>query len=188
MTRLSSILCRSLIVLVSTSSGLVFAQQQPPDSVGKTCEAFVKDFYDWYLRTDRAVVPPHGVWPYEIIMKAKPPLLSSELLSGLRAVDAEAHKNQDPGLDFEPILNTQDAGDPGDPPYFVRDVKQEGNKCRANVYSQYNGKTEKIVIPELRADNGRWIFTNFRYPNDPYPQTNDLVSQIKTYLKTAKQP
>ena len=187
MSRLNSILCLSLIVLISTSTSVVFAQQQPPDSTGKTCEAFVKDFYGWYLRTDRAAYP-HGVWPYDLTMRAKPRLLSSELLSGLRAVDAQAHKNQDPGLDFEPILNTQDAGDPGDPPYVVRDVKVEGKVCRADVYSQWNGKVEKIVIPELRAENGRWVFTNFQYPNDPYPQTNNLVSQIKTYLKTSKQP
>lgn len=148
----------------------------------------MKEFYAWYLKTDRAVVPPHGVWAYELTMKANPPLLSKELLSGLTAVDAEAAKAQDAGLDFEPILNTQDGGDPGDPPYLVRDVKVEGSVCRADVYSQYGGKIEKIVIPELRAENGRWVFTNFRYPNFPSDRNSNLVTMIGSYLKMSSAP
>jgi len=179
----SNLIARAAFIVLIATSSLAFAQQQPPPSAGKTCEAFVKDFYDWYLRTDRA----HSIWPYDLVMKAKPPVLGAELLSGLRAVDAEAAKEQDPGLDFEPILNTQDPGDTGDPPYLVRDVKEDGKVCHADVYNQWNGKTEKIVIPELRAENGRWIFTNFRYPNLPNQQGADLLSMIKRYLKPSKE-
>lgn len=182
-----TIFARCLLILLIAAAP-AFAQQKPPDSAGKTCEAFVKEFYSWYLRTDRAVVPPHGVWPYELTMKAKPPALSADLLSGLRAVDAEAQKNQDPGLDFDPVLNTQDCGDPGDPPYLVQNVKVTGSICRADVYNQYGGKTEKIVIPELRAQNGGWVFTNFRYPNFTSDPNSNLVTMIKSYLKMSAAP
>lgn len=181
-----TIAIRCFLILLIVTAPLAFAQQQPPQSAGKTCEAFVKEFYAWYLNADRTA-GPHGVWPYELTLKANPPLLSKELIYGLNAVDAEAAKAQDPGLDFEPILNTQDGGGPGDPPYLVRDVKVTEGVCRADVYSQYGGKAEKIVIPELRAENGRWIFTNFHYPDDRYPQTNNLINLIKSYLKMSKQ-
>ena len=164
------------------------AQQRPPDSSGRTCETFVKEFYAWYLPIAQAEMKSR-VDPLNLAQKARPAILSRELIQGLEAVDAEARKAQDPGLDFDPVLNSQDPGGPGDPPYQVRDVKVNGSTCKADVYYQArDGKTEKIVIPELRSGNGRWIFTNFHYPNTQFPESADLISMIKSYLKMSKQP
>lgn len=116
MTRINRTISHT-IALIFLSTPITIAQQKPPDSAGKTCEVFVKEFYAWYLNADRTATP-HGVRPFELTLKASPPLLSKELLSGLNAVVAEAKRTQDAGLDVDPVLNTQDSGGPGDPPYL----------------------------------------------------------------------
>ena len=180
MKAIGIILQAAAILLLATSSP---AQTKAPDSNGKTCETFLKDFYAWYLPIAQAEIERH-VEPLDLTMKANPPVLSRELASGLEAVDAEVKKTGDAGLDFDPILNSQDPGGPGGPPYIVRDVKVEGKTCRANVYYQsIKGQTEKIVIPELEARNNRWIFTNFHYPNFPRDPNSNLLTIIKNYLK-----
>jgi hypothetical protein len=179
----ASRILRGVVILLVASSIRVTAQEKPPQSTGKTCETFLKEFYGWYLTKSRTT-PPHGVWPLEITLKSNPPILSAGLTRGINAVDAEANKSQDAGLDFDPVLNTQDSGGPADPPYLIRDVKVNAGVCRADVYYQStDGKTEKIVVPELHAQNDRWIFTNFHYPNFPSDPNSNLVSIIKNYLK-----
>jgi hypothetical protein len=176
------VLQSAVILLVAISSPVV-AQTEPPESSGKTCEIFLKEFYGWYLTNDRST-PPHGAWALEITLKVHPLLLSDELTRGINAVEAEAKKSHDVGLDFDPILNTQDPGDPGDPPYLVRDVNVKAGACRADVYYQStDGKVEKIVIPELHVQNDRWVFTNFYYPNFPQDPNSNLRSIIENYLK-----
>jgi len=170
-------------VLLSTNPQIAAAQQKPPASAGKSCEAFVKEFYGWYLPIAQAEIERH-VDPLDLAVKANPPVLSRELIHGLEAVRAEETKTGDAGLDFDPVLNSQDPGDPGDPPYLIRDARVEGDICRADVYYQSrNGKSERIVVPELRTEHDHWIFTNFRYPNSSYPESGNLVSLIKNYLR-----
>jgi len=185
MKALGIILQAVSILLFATSSP---AQTKVPDSTGKTCEQFLKDFYAWYLPIAQAEIERH-VQPLDLTVRANPAVLSREIISGIEAVDAEAKKSGDAGLDFDPVLNSQDPGGPGDPPYIVRDVKVEGKICRADVYYQStDGKTEKIVIPELQAQNNRWIFTNFHYPNFPKDPNSNLVTIIKNYLRDSKMP
>lgn len=110
-----SFLISCTLAFIFLTTHLAAAQQNPPDSTGKTCEAFAKEFYTWYLSAARAGVP-HGVWPPELTLKAKPPVLSEELVRGINDVEAEAKRTQDAGLDFDPVLNSQDSGGPGNLP------------------------------------------------------------------------
>jgi len=89
-------------------------------------------------------------------------------------------------LDFDWILNSQDPVDPNDPGYFASDGTVEGSMCRVHVSRQRpDGKGEKIV-PELKFEDGRWFFVNFHYPDVPYPQSENLLGLIGSYLKAPR--
>jgi hypothetical protein len=112
---------------------------------------------------------------------------SSQLLSQLAQVEAEQKRSQDAGLDFDWILNSQDPGGPGDPGYVVSGATLNSYTCRVNVSRQRpDGKGERIT-PELKFENGHWFFVNFHYPGTLYPQSENLVSLIRSYLKDSKQ-
>ena len=120
-------------------------------------------------------------------LKVRRTAFSRQLLKGLQGVDDDAKRNQEAGLDFDWILNSQDPGDPGDPGYVVRNSSLNANVCRVDVSRQRpDGKTEKIV-PELKFESGQWLFTNFHYPDSPYPQSENLLSMISVYLKVARE-
>ena len=106
------------------------------------------------------------------------------LLKAVEAVEANARRNKEAGLDFDWILNTQDAGDPGEPGYSVRNSTLNGTVCSVEVYRQSpEGQFQKDIMPEVSVESGRWLFVNFRYP-----QSDDLLSQTRTYLNSVSKP
>ncbi len=164
--------------LFLSASYLLWAQEKSPQSSKESCRNFVQGFYDWYLPKVRVLSGD----PLQDALKYKHSVFSRELLRGLAETKAREIADKDAGLDFDPILNTQDAGDPGDPPYSVRNVARKGDKYWADVYLS-DKKTEKPwVVAELMVDHGHWVFTNFHYPDSPYPQSENLLSLIRNYL------
>jgi hypothetical protein len=146
----------------------------------------VKEFYAWYLPKVRTT-DPRAELPLDRRLNDRHSAFNQTLIRWVSAVESEARRTHEAGLDFDPILNAQDPGDPGDPGYFVNNSSVADNVCRVDVYrSVSGGKIEKEVIPELNFEHGRWVFVNFHYPNIPFPQSDDLLSLIRAYLKPAQ--
>lgn len=104
-------------------------------------------------------------------------------MRGLAQVEAKEKADKDAGLDFDPILNSQDPGNPGDS-YVVGKVAHKGEAYTVELYGVFSKKkTEKpLVMPELKLEHDRWIFINFHYPNGTSKQNDNLLTLIQNYL------
>lgn len=128
---------------------------QNPTTDEVSCREFVQDFYDWY-------VP---------IATADKERITGRLLPGKSSFDpvlwkmlvaddeAQSHSNEIVGLDFDPILNSQDPS----PKFIVKSASARDGRCNAAVIGVNRGVEDEHVKPELVLSNGRWIFVNFRY-------------------------
>ena len=173
----------SAAMSAATWCSLLSAQEKASVPTKATCLAFVQEFYGWYVPKVRATT----LDSMDAALKGRRTAFSRQLLKGLQDVDDDARRNQEAGLDFDWILNSQDPGDPGDPGYLVRNSSLNANVCRVEVSRQRpDGEAEKIV-PDLEFEDGRWVFTNFHYPDSPYPQSENLLGMISTYLKSARE-
>jgi hypothetical protein len=167
------------LFLATTLCSILSAQEKEPAPTKASCLTFVQQFYRWCVPESRDT----NVYALELALKQWRFSFSGRLVRGLEAVDAEARHTGEAGLDFDPILNSQDSGDPGDPGYLVGTGKVSGKTCRVEVArDRSDGKGER-VIPELSFGRGHWFFVNFHYPNSPYPHSDNLLSLIKGYLE-----
>jgi hypothetical protein len=142
-----------LILSLAASSAATARAQEGPD-VEKSCRSFVQSFYDWYMKQPR----------FTRVLKYRASALSPELFRRLEEdYQAQAKSPADVvGLDFDPILNTQDP----DQHYLVGRIKVTGGKnCWAEIHGGAPGKESKeaYVAAELAIDGGRWRFVNFEY-------------------------
>jgi hypothetical protein len=91
------------ILLLSVVTGFSLrGQTQDSQDTQKSCRNFVQQFYDWYVK--RPELPP--------ALKYRPSAFSPELLRRLKE-DGEAQarvRDEIVGLDFDPILYSQDPG------------------------------------------------------------------------------
>ena len=156
----------------------LFAQEKKLGPTKESCLAFVQEFYGWCVPKARSTTENS----MDAALRQRRSAFSPRLVRGLEKVDADAKRNQEAGLDFDWILNSQDPGDPGDPGYIVLDSKLKGNLCRVDVSRQRPDGEGERIIPELIFENERWVFLNFHYPDSPYPQSENLLSMIKVYL------
>src|SRR5262249_33094480 len=151
---------------VLTTVGLASAEGTQQIERKDSCKNFVQQFYNWYVSNAQGV---HDIDPLNRAMKEKATVFESELLKQLKEDrDAAAKvKNEIVGLDFDPILNTQESVER----YTTGDVKLKKDKYLVQVYDTLNGKKSKtaIVIPELAYNNGQWQFVNFHYGNCQNP-------------------
>jgi hypothetical protein len=136
-----------------------------------SCRKFVGEFYTWYVAQGK-----NGD-PLRVALKRKKANFSREVIRRLNE-DAEAaakSPNEIVGLDFDPVLDSQDFAEK----YVPGKVTQKGQRYLVEVFSVYAGKRSEVpaVIPELRHERGRWVFTNFGYKFDG--KTDDLLSLLK---------
>jgi hypothetical protein len=170
----------SLAVFAPICCSSLSAQERALTPTKKSCLAFVEEFYNWYVPKARDT----NVDSIDLALKDRRSAFSPRLLKGVEAVEANARRNKEAGLDFDWILNTQDPGDPGDPGYSVRNATLSGSMCRVEVYLQLpEGKFQKDVMPQLSFQNRRWLFANFLYP-----QSDNLLRQTRAYLDAATRP
>jgi tetratricopeptide (TPR) repeat protein len=166
----------SAAIIAVTFCQLISAQDQKSAATKESCLAFVQEFYGWYITKARDV----SVDSLDLALKERRSAFIAKLTKGVEAVDADARRYKEAGLDFDSVLNSQDPGDSGD--YSVSDSKLSGNACRVDVFRQRpDGKGERIS-PELRFENGRWHFVNFHYPDSPYLQSENLLSMVAVHL------
>jgi hypothetical protein len=165
----------SVSMLAASCCSFVSAQGKTSVPTKESCLAFVQEFYGWYVPKARDL----SVDSLDLALKQRRSAFSVQVIKEVEAVEADARRNREAGLDFDWILNTQDAGDAGDPGYLVRNSKLNGNVCRAEVYRQLpEGKVVKDVVPDLSFEHGRWLFVNFHYPDSRY----NLLNMTKQYL------
>jgi hypothetical protein len=173
-------LALSLAALVTVCCPGLSAQKPRSAPTEESCRAFVQEFYNWYTPKARSM----DADSLDLAVKERRSAFDVQLVKAVEAVEADAIRNREAGLDFDWILDTQDAGDPGDAGYVVRNGVVSEDTCRIEVYRQLPaGRLQKKVMPELRFANGRWIFVNFRYPD-----SEDLLRLTKAYLDSAEPP
>jgi len=142
------------------------------DSAEKaSCRKFVGEFYAWYVARTK-----NGD-PLRVALRRKKANFSRELLLRLHedAVTAAKSPGEIVGLDFDPVLSTQDPAGK----YIPGKVTQKGSQFLVEVFSVYTGKRSEVpaVIPELRHAGGQWVFVNFLYKSDG--KTDDLLSILR---------
>jgi len=168
----------TLAALITVGCPCLSAQKPKSGPTKESCQTFVQGFYNWYVPKARNM----DVDSIDLALKERRSAFDAQLAKAVKAVEADALRNRDAGLDFDWILNTQDAGDPGDPGYIVRSAVVSEETCRIEVYRRLpKGRLQKEVMPELRFENGRWLFVNFHYPDSA-----DLLRLTKTYFDSAE--
>lgn len=202
--QISSYVCLLLSALVATScrdsrltsqperqpSPTVALQQAqvPAESAEeKSCRQFVQDFYDWYfgrlnIETKKQTAGP---MTYEVL-SLKPQVLSPELRRMLKEDSDAQARNHDEivGLDFDPFINAQD----WEGTYRVEHVTLKGGVCHASMWGTDSGAKRKIVGPELRFENQKWIFVNFHYPGTTNASDENLINLLTKLRNDRKHP
>lgn len=150
------VLCAVVAASTNASSG-----QPAAPTVAKTdessCRVFVQEFYDWY--TPIAVSDKDQL---TVSLRTRRPSFDPELWKMLVADDkAQSKANEIVGLDFDPILNSQDPSSK----FIVESASVKSGRCNAVVVGINQGMQEEHVMPELILSNGRWVFVNFHYQN-----------------------
>ena len=141
----------------------------------------MQEFYDWYMSRALGKINRD---PLGLALKYKRESFSTTLAQGLEEVRAKEKADKDAGLDFDPILNTQDPGDPGDS-YVASKVTRRGDTYTVELHgnlAQLKPQREPMVLAELKLEDGKWIFINFHYPNSTSEQNENLLNLIKNYL------
>jgi hypothetical protein len=132
-------------------------------------QTFVQHFYDWYA--PRAASPhPFG---FEDALKLKPAAFAPPLARALQEdADAQAKVHDDiVGIDFDPILNSQDPCTK----YRAGKAVPTATGFRVEVYEAKceGGEIRKkpAVVVDLAPGGDSWVITDFEY---------DFESQGKT--------
>jgi hypothetical protein len=129
----------------------------------------VEGFYKWYVSR----IPSNVSWDFAL--KYRSSAFSPQLLRLLKEDRAAQAACEDiVGLDFDPILNTQDPENR----YEVGNITHAGQNYKADIYGVRSGKrSEKSsVIAEFTKGNGHWYFVNFHYETD---SSTDLLTILK---------
>jgi hypothetical protein len=176
----SRVLAPVLVVLVVVSQAL---SQSTVDAVQQNteqgCRNFVQGFYDWYVPL--ALHDNHGP-ALNLALQRKPVAFEPDLLNLLkRDSEAQAKASELVGLDFDPILNSQDPSEH----FAVQSATKNAKGCLANVFGISSGQKRETVVAEARFRSGGWRFANFHYTEGT--ERWDLITVLKG-LAADRQP
>lgn len=170
----------ALCVFIATSATLSSGQTPEPPATktdGSSCRAFVQEFYDWYT--------PIAASQKDRLTGSLRPRRSSfdpELWKMLVADEkAQSKSNEIVGLDFDPILNSQDLSSK----FVVKSASTKSDHCNAVVVGINQEIEDEHVAPELIFSDGRWVFVNFHYQNEVGGKLvyGNLVQALKDWQK-----
>ncbi len=139
------------------------AQSPNRSQAEESCRRFAQQFYNWYVPfTQKRLHMP----AFNMALQRRAEVFSPELLQALRT-DAQAQarvKGEIVGLDFDPFVGSQDPADH----YEARQPTLNGGKCSVGVWrASPTDRAAKLnrpeAVAELKIQNGRWRFVNFRY-------------------------
>jgi hypothetical protein len=175
MHRLLTVFGAALLLSSSLSA------QATPATGADSARRFVQEFYSWYI--PMANKPTNGAtWMRAI--RQRGPSFTKQIIAALRedSVAAAKEPNEVVGLDGDPFLNAQEyckqyratRATASGPNYLV-DVVGGGGDCPAH--------TKPDIIVELTRREGRWVFLNFRYPDQ---NPGDLLGLLQLLKKDRK--
>ena len=153
--------CRCSVVVLLMICGPLHAQEKSPEEMQESCRSFVQTFDNWYLRN----LESGG--DYRKALRLKRNAFSPELHRLLGQAEAHDKKTGEALLDFDHILGGQD----WPKRIVVGKARIQGDRCWVDK-------------AELMFKDGRWIFVNFHYGQDPkYPMNENLLSVLKYLLR-----
>lgn len=162
-------------ILFAIASAPVCSAQATGDAA--KCSKFVQEFYNYYLKLCQREGKKDD--PLDIATKERPGILSAELKKALDEDSAAAKKSPEEivGLDFDPVLNSQDMGSK----YTVGKVTPKNSNYLVEVFGLWNGKKNAApdVVPEVAIKDGKCTFINFRYKNEKGVLDSDLLTVLK---------
>lgn len=133
------------------------AREPRPEAAVK---AFVQAFYRWYAPIAASSDPGPSA---RVTVERRPDCFSPALRRALEADFAAQRqaKGEMVGLDFDPLLNSQDPGRF----VFIRRIEARGHEYWVHAANHYGGRKDQgsrfvAVVAHLK---GHWVFTNFRY-------------------------
>lgn len=162
---------RACSLLVLTMPCALGAQSKDTHAPPKSPTEFVEGFYRWY--TPRALRDnPTPAW--DIALKFRRSDFSAQLARLLKQdSDAQAACEELVGLDFDPILGSQEPAER----YEIGRLIQKGEDYQVDIYAVRSGtRSEK---PDVRCEfvekNGHFLFINFFYRDG-----RDLLTILKS--------
>lgn len=170
-----------LLLAMSITGTPVYAAEDQKAS----CKSFVQQFYTWYVSKSKQPLVKNSS-PLDIAMNTKKDAFNADLLQRLKEDAAASAKVKDEvvGLDFDPILNSQEQPEK----YEAGNVSTKGTNYLVDVYSYSGGKksAKPDVVPELAQSNGKWQFVNFHYKDTSEENLLTILKNLKEQRKPAK--
>ena len=167
-------ICCLLLMVLACSLG---AQDQ--DATSRSVRDFVQQFYSWYVPE---ALKEHKGPAWDLALQYR----GADFDNGLARLlmndsAAQARCEELVGIDFDPLLNTQDPVER----YAVGRISQAGPRYRAEIYAVDSGKPGERadVSAEVVNKNGHWKFVNFLYPDG-----TNLVDILKKPQPKCTQP
>jgi hypothetical protein len=161
---------------------------RPPPPAGEAPEAqsvraFVQGFYDWYAK--KAAKQP----ALETALKARRADFSPDLVRDLNADIAAGAKAKGEivGLDFDPFLASQDPVSR----YDIVSIEKKGDTYWVGIHDPSPGNQAHPVdlFAEVAKSEGRWVFVDFNYPQDPSRGLLEILKMLRLDReKCAKDP
>lgn len=145
-------------------------------------QAFVQRFYDWYA--PRAASEGRHPFGFADAVKLKPSVFDPALARALQEdADAQAKAHDDiVGIDFDPILNSQDP----DAKYRADHAVRTATGYRVNVYPTNPDYVKELkgkpaVTVDLAASGGSWVITDFEYDfgSEGHPDHEDVLGILR---------
>jgi hypothetical protein len=143
-----------------------------------SARAYVKDFYDWYV--PRALKDDSD---WQQTLKLAHWDLSPQLARLLEDdAAAQAQCKEIVGIDFDPLLNTQDPSEH----YQFGAPKRIGDRYNVEIYRVEENKPadKPDLIAVVARDGDRWYFVNFLFPSE----NTDLLTILKSPKPTCTVP
>jgi Protein of unknown function (DUF3828) len=167
--------------LVFSFSIVLLGQTTKPTAAipdASSCHRFVQGFYDWY-----APVAAAATERMTVSLRQRQGSFDPTLWQMLVAdEEAQSQANEIVGLDFDPILNSQDPSSK----FTVNSASVKSSRCNATVVGINDGIEEEHVMPELILSNGRWVLVNFHYQSEvagKLRNSGDLVQALKDWAR-----
>lgn len=148
----------TLLFLLYPAAG----QVQDGTKAIRSLRKFVQEFYDWYA--PKASSNNKGP-AWMLAIQERSSAFSQELARALEEDAAAQAKSpsQIVGIDFDPLLNSQDPSDH----YKVGKITPKGERYLVEIHSASSAESEKAdVVAEVSRKREGWVFLDFCYgPN-----------------------
>ena len=181
--RNSSLIRRAILCCccVVACGSFLYAQNIHSDATESSCRQFVQQFYDWYLPNTHVKAEKTNGPALDFALKSKRSLFDPELVRAVEQGKEQARRDEEPFLDFDPVLNTQDPADK----YIAEQTTVHGSHCSASVYGVWSQKKtdEPEVVAELFHTDQGWQFADFIYTNADHPDNKSLRRMLRFLLK-----